>query len=205
MRPHEAARSREGNGIAGAIKRLRASALQRSPRLPSISPPLILGADLFWAFIPIARYPVTGGRTGSNPQPGVSWGPVPGGLLKARLLEGRGRRGNPWKRFRPGRWYSAEWAGPGSATVRLMDRGVSAEWAADDVEIRTAADDEWEVRAVSRLSMSRDGQTIEYPARLAECPEGHVRQIPTRFDAGDVVLRCAECERGYRLSAAAGG
>lgn len=125
--------------------------------------------------------------------------------MRARLVEGRGRRGNPWKRFRTGRWYAAEWVAGDAATVRLIDRDVSAEWAADDVEIRAAPDDAWEVRAVSRLSQSRDGQTIEYPARLAECPEGHVRQIPTRFDADEVVLRCAECGRGYKLSRTATG
>jgi hypothetical protein len=44
-----------------------------------------------------------------------------------------------------------------------------------------------------------DGQMIEYPGRVAECPEGHVRSIPSRFDAPVVELRCADCRRGYRL------
>jgi hypothetical protein len=85
--------------------------------------------------------------------------------------------------------------------VRLSDGSVTADWAKDDVEIRAVADDEWEVRASPRLSQSRDGQTIEYPARLAECPEGHMRQIPTRFDAAVVALKCVECKRAYRLTA----
>ena len=123
-----------------------------------------------------------------------------GGRLKARLLEGRARRGSPWKRFRPGRWYAAEFIDGGAGGVRLIDSGASAQWSLEDVEIREAADDEWEVRAISRLSQSRDGQTIEYPARLAECPEGHLRQIPTRFDSAIVILRCAQCGRGYRIA-----
>ncbi len=119
--------------------------------------------------------------------------------MRARVVEGQSRRGDPWKRFREGRWYAAEWVDGRGGDVRLLDGNAATVWARDDVEIRLAEDDEWEVRAVSRMASSVDGQTIEYPARLAECPEGHVRTIPSRFDAFVVELRCVDCRREYRL------
>lgn len=120
--------------------------------------------------------------------------------MRARVVAGRGRRGEPWKRFRPGRWYTAEWvASPGGGDIRLVDRDLTAVWPSHHVEVRNAADDEWELRATSRMSQSVDGQTIEYPARVAECPEGHMRPIPTRFDSPAIELRCADCRRAYRL------
>lgn len=123
--------------------------------------------------------------------------------MRARVVAGRGRRGEPWKRFRPGRWYPAEWAASPGGDIRLVDRSVAAVWPSHQVEVRNAADDEWELRATSRMSQSVDGQTIEYPARVAECPEGHMRAIPTRFDSHAVDLRCADCRRRYRLTTTA--
>jgi hypothetical protein len=118
-------------------------------------------------------------------------------------MAGAGRRGDPWKRFRAARWYPAEWVDGEGGEVRLTDGSASAVWPREDVEIRAAADDAWDVRALSRLSENRDGQTLDYPARIAECPEGHVRTIPTRFDAAVVALKCAECRRAYRLESPA--
>jgi hypothetical protein len=40
-----------------------------------------------------------------------------------------------------------------------------------------------------------------YPARLAVCPRGHVRSIPTRFDTPVSTLRCTVCNRSYDISA----
>lgn len=119
--------------------------------------------------------------------------------MRARVVAGRGRRGEPWKRFRPGRWYPAEWVASLGGDIRLVDRDIAAAWPSHQVEVRNAADDEWELRATSRMSQSVEGQTIEYPARVAECPEGHMRAIPTRFDSHAVELRCADCRRPYRL------
>ncbi|HEX6694749.1 MAG TPA: hypothetical protein VF035_08645 [Longimicrobiales bacterium] len=59
----------------------------------------------------------------------------------------------------------------------------------------------WLVKAVSRMRDARDGQTIEYPARLAVCPRGHVRSIPTRFDRPVTALRCTACNRSYDINA----
>jgi hypothetical protein len=138
--------------------------------------------------------------------------PENGGGVRARILTGREKRGSPWKRFKEGRWYAAEWVEGNGAdapdhgrAVRLTDGAVSAIWPAHDVEVRPAADDQWEVRSGTRTTRSRDGQTLEYPMRLAECPEGHVRAIPTRFDAAVVELKCAECRRAYRLVSAGTG
>lgn len=85
--------------------------------------------------------------------------------------------------------------------IRLFDGARSADWRLRDVEIRAAPDDAWLVRAVSRMTGIVEGQAIEYPGRLAECPEGHERRIPSRFDATAVELRCAECRRSYRFEA----
>jgi hypothetical protein len=57
----------------------------------------------------------------------------------------------------------------------------------------------WSVQAVSRLKDARDGQTVEYPARLAVCPRGHVRSLPTRFSQPVTALRCEACERSYPI------
>jgi hypothetical protein len=58
---------------------------------------------------------------------------------------------------------------------------------------------EWRVQAVSRMRDARDGQTVEYPARLAVCPRGHVRSLPTRFDKPVEKLRCADCDTSYPI------
>ena len=57
----------------------------------------------------------------------------------------------------------------------------------------------WSVQAVSRIRDARDGQTIEYPARLAVCPRGHVRSLPTRFSSPITQLRCEACTRSYPI------
>lgn len=71
----------------------------------------------------------------------------------------------------------------------------------DEVEIRTVPDDEWEVREAARVALEREGQSLDYPSRMAECPAGHRRPIPTRFDRPVVQLRCRECDRVYKLTA----
>ena len=58
---------------------------------------------------------------------------------------------------------------------------------------------EWKVQAVSRIRDARDGQTVEYPARLAVCPIGHVRSLPTRFSQPVTSLRCEGCDRSYPI------
>ncbi len=58
---------------------------------------------------------------------------------------------------------------------------------------------EWKVQAVSRMRDARDGQTIEYPARMAVCPLGHVRSLPTRFSQPVTSLRCESCNRAYPI------
>jgi len=60
---------------------------------------------------------------------------------------------------------------------------------------------QWLVQAVSRVRDARDGQTVEYPARLAVCPRGHVRSLPTRFDTPVTELRCTVCNRSYAIAA----
>jgi hypothetical protein len=59
---------------------------------------------------------------------------------------------------------------------------------------------EWRVQAISRVRDARDGQTVEYPARLAVCPRGHVRSLPTRFDRPVLELRCEGCNRSYAIN-----
>lgn len=119
--------------------------------------------------------------------------------MRARVVDAGGRRKDPWKRFRPGRWYPAEWVDAEATAVRLSDGANAAVLPRDAVEIRNAPDDAWELRTASRMSQSREGQTLDYPARVAECPEGHARAIPTRFDSPPATLKCAECGRAYRL------
>jgi hypothetical protein len=58
----------------------------------------------------------------------------------------------------------------------------------------------WSVQAISRVRDARDGQTVEYPARLAVCPRGHVRSLPTRFDRPVTELRCESCGRSYPIT-----
>ena len=106
----------------------------------------------------------------------------------------------PWRRFAPGRWYPAERDPADPGIVHLRDGNKIAAWPAEAVEIRAVPDDAWQLQSAARLTGILDGQAIEYPARLAECPEGHTRQIPTRFQQDTVDLRCAECRRAYRLS-----
>jgi hypothetical protein len=57
----------------------------------------------------------------------------------------------------------------------------------------------WSVQAISRIQDARDGQTVEYPARLAVCPRGHVRSLPTRFSRPVLSLRCEACDRSYPI------
>ncbi|MGH7507736.1 MAG: hypothetical protein ACRELX_18935 [Longimicrobiales bacterium] len=114
--------------------------------------------------------------------------------MRARIPEDR--RVGFWKKFRPGRWYPAEMEGD---AVRLLDGRRSEVFPRDGVEIRPVPDDEWEIHSLSRVQQEREGQSIDYPGRLAECPRGHRRRIPSRFDAAVVELRCRDCDRAYRL------
>ena len=66
-------------------------------------------------------------------------------------------------------------------------------------EPETPAEREWRVQA-RRFQEDRDGQMLEYPGRVAICPRGHMRSIPTRFDQPVVQLRCAECGTSYPLN-----
>lgn len=119
--------------------------------------------------------------------------------MRARVIVDHARRDRPWKSFQPGRWYPAVETGIG--TVMLTTGGTSAEWPRTAVEIRGVGDSEWEIRARGRGSAEMEGQRVEYPTRIAECPEGHAREIPTRFSAGTVMLACRDCGRSYRLPA----
>jgi hypothetical protein len=56
---------------------------------------------------------------------------------------------------------------------------------------------EWRVAASSRLRSEVDGAEVEYPGRLATCPRGHVRPLPTRFSRAEFELRCELCGRSY--------
>lgn len=55
----------------------------------------------------------------------------------------------------------------------------------------------WTVAALSRLQHEVSGTSVEYPGRLATCPKGHVRVLPTRFSRTEFDLRCNECGRAY--------
>jgi hypothetical protein len=118
-------------------------------------------------------------------------------MVRARVTGEHARRDKPWKSFQPGRWYPAVETAEG--TVMLTTGGVSAEWRREEVEIRGAGDSEWDIRATGRATTDMEGQRLEYPMRIAECPEGHVRQIPTRFTVRTVTLTCRDCGRSYRL------
>jgi hypothetical protein len=63
----------------------------------------------------------------------------------------------------------------------------------------TAAKGEWTVAALSRLRSEVEGGSMEYPGRLATCPRGHVRTLPTRFSRAEFELRCDNCGRSYRF------
>ena len=54
---------------------------------------------------------------------------------------------------------------------------------------------------MARTEVALEGQAFQIPGRIAECPEGHSRTIPTRFDAAVVLLTCRQCGRPYRLLA----
>lgn len=57
---------------------------------------------------------------------------------------------------------------------------------------------EWRIAAQSRLQQDvESGEAIEYPGRLAACPKGHVRALPTRFSRREFPLRCHVCRRDY--------
>jgi hypothetical protein len=56
---------------------------------------------------------------------------------------------------------------------------------------------EWLVAAASRLRHDVNGALVEYPGRLATCPRGHVRALPTRFSRSEFELHCAACGRTY--------
>jgi hypothetical protein len=55
------------------------------------------------------------------------------------------------------------------------------------------------------MDIALEGQSFQIPGRLAECPQGHARTIPTRFDAAVVTLTCRQCGRAYQLVANRGG
>lgn len=57
----------------------------------------------------------------------------------------------------------------------------------------------WRAQPIARIQDARDGQTVEYPARLAVCPRGHTRSLPTRFDRPVTSLRCNDCARSYPI------
>jgi hypothetical protein len=115
-------------------------------------------------------------------------------------VNGKARRSGLLHRFVPDRWYTAEWVGDEGGDIRLVDGRASAVWSRHEIEVRPAEDDEWLIGAVTRFSEDREGQSIEYPTRLAECPQGHRRPIPTRFDRAVVDLVCRACERTYKLT-----
>ena len=59
--------------------------------------------------------------------------------------------------------------------------------------------EEWKVAAVSRQRQELAGESLDYPGRLALCPRGHARLIPTRFSRAEFELHCAQCRRSYRF------
>ncbi|HSJ15674.1 MAG TPA: hypothetical protein VK939_14720 [Longimicrobiales bacterium] len=68
--------------------------------------------------------------------------------------------------------------------------------AAARAEAAAAGQDEWRVRE-SRFHDDREGQPLDIAGRVAICPRGHPRAIPTRFDRPLAELRCPECARSY--------
>jgi hypothetical protein len=117
--------------------------------------------------------------------------------LRARIPADRPGVGF-WPRFKAGQWYAAESDGD---EIRLIDGRRSRTFRRDEVEVRPVADDQWEIRSAARAALEREGQSIDYPTRVAECPHGHNRPIPTRFDEAIVELRCKVCDKSYRLIA----
>lgn len=63
---------------------------------------------------------------------------------------------------------------------------------------------EWVVAAQSRLQQQRGGAELDYPGRLATCPRGHVRILPTRFSRREFMLQCGECGCSYAFREPAG-
>jgi hypothetical protein len=55
----------------------------------------------------------------------------------------------------------------------------------------------WIVAASSRLQNELGGASVEYPGRVATCPRGHVRVLPTRFSRAEFLLSCEHCGRSY--------
>lgn len=119
--------------------------------------------------------------------------------MRARVLRIRGLLRRLLSGFRQGRWYAAEWQDATQRAVVLRDGARSMVVERDEVELRVASDDEWQVLSAARVNDERGGQSVEYPARTAECPYGHRRVIPTRFAGDAVMLTCRECGRSYRL------
>lgn len=101
--------------------------------------------------------------------------------------------------FRPEQWYEAEWEDERHEAVVLRNGRHAAAWPVAEVEVRSVADDQWEIRAERRMDVALEGQMVQIPGRIAECPNGHARQIPTRFDADEVQLKCTPCGRTWRL------
>jgi hypothetical protein len=58
-------------------------------------------------------------------------------------------------------------------------------------------DGEWVIAALSRLQQQVGGTQVDYPGRLATCPRGHIRVLPSRFSRSEFELRCTECRTGY--------
>jgi hypothetical protein len=58
---------------------------------------------------------------------------------------------------------------------------------------------EWQVAARSRLQQEVGGESLDYPGRIALCPRGHARVIPTRFNRSEFELQCTECKCSYRF------
>lgn len=150
------------------------------------------------AFARSAPAPESSGRPVRGPAKNNAWEAA----LRARIPIEFARRGRPWKAFKPARWYPADWQDGSRDAVVLRDGRATAAWPAAEVEIRTVADDEWEILSAARMDIALEGQTFQIPGRIAECPEGHTRSIPTRFDAAVVQLKCAGCGRVYRLASA---
>jgi hypothetical protein len=71
--------------------------------------------------------------------------------------------------------------------------GTTVEMSGDDV----AEAGEWVVAARSRLQQQLGTESVEYPGRLATCPKGHVRALPSRFSRREFPLRCHTCRRDY--------
>ena len=120
--------------------------------------------------------------------------------MRARVLRISGLMRRLLSGFRMGNWYGAEWQDESQRALVLRDGARTLVVAREDVELRAASDDEWQVLSAGRITDERGGQNVEYPARTAECPYGHRRLIPTRFSGDKVELTCRECGRAYVLT-----